>query len=136
MAATRYVFRLWLYTSIIFVAIVLYLTFVALPFFGYGLHLQPSYLVVSGSFDPKGYPLYLDGYVGGILRWITIILPVLGPTLIVLFGGLLMVTLPRGWPYFTLSQKIVGLSILLASLTFFVLAFSPTGLLIMRWQWD
>lgn len=132
----NYALRLRVCAAIICVSLVPYLAFVVLPFFAYGIHLLPSNLVAGGVFDPKGYPIYTDAVFGAPLRLITLIALPITPALVIAFGGFLLMSLPRGLKRLTRAERVAGVLVISASLAFVVMAFSPLGMLIMRWHMD
>jgi hypothetical protein len=113
-----------------------YVLLVIFPFFALGLHLQPENMVRGGMFDPKGYAMYGDGTYGNILSLATIVVLLIAPIWELVFGGALVVTLGRYWPFFPPRQRLIGLVAMLVSVGVTGFIFSPLGRLIMVWRMD
>lgn len=128
-------YRLCLIT--LFIVLVLYLGLVILPFFAYGLHLQPAHLIVGGSFDPKDLPLYdYRSNLGSLIRIVSVIVVATVPIWALGFGGVLTVTLVRNWARLGQNQRRLAAFVLLAGLCLTVFTLSPLGRLMLVWFFD
>lgn len=118
---------------VIGVSLLLYLSLIILPFFAYGLHLQPSSAVAGGGFDPKDLPLY-QGSIGSLLRILGII-GLLSLPLIGIIAPILALPQLVRHPLQLLRQRsvIVTLLIYAISLLFY---FSQYGWVIRQWYMD
>jgi hypothetical protein len=115
---------------------VVYALLIIFPFFALGLHLQPENMVRGGMFDPKGYAIYGDGTYGNILSLATISVLLIAPIWELVFGGALVVTLGRYWPFFPRHQQRIGILAVMVSIGVIGFIFSPLGRLIMVWRMD
>lgn len=129
------IYRLCLLT--LMVVLVLYLALVILPFFAYGLHLQPAHLIVGGNFDPKDLPLFdYRSDLGSFIRIVAVIVVATAPVWALGFGGVLTVTLLRGWKRLTVNQRRLTILVLLAGAGLTIFTLSPLGRLMLVWFFD
>jgi hypothetical protein len=113
-----------------------YLVLVALPFFVFGLHLQPEKMVRGGAFDPKGYLFYGDRGSGNPLLVITYFITLVSPVWQFIFGVSLIITLTRYWRLMLPWQRFTSMLTLITSIGVIGFTFSPIGHLIMTWWLD
>lgn len=120
------------YFSMAFLSVtaLLYALLVIMPFYGYGLHQQPA--VVSGTFDPKGLPLFSSG-LGSLLLATAFAALLLFPMIYVALGSLSLAILLRQWQSITRRARLLGITLLCICSALMVFEFSPPGYLI--WQW-
>lgn len=119
------------YSVSLLLTITLYALLIILPFYAYGLHLQPTVLVANGAFDPKGYPLYASpiGYAASfVTAW--------GYLWLIAAGIILAFTLVRYWPRLRISQRRLGTFVVIASAALLVFIGTPPGRLILQWLLD
>lgn len=116
------------YTVTLLLTVILYLLLVILPFFAYGLHLQPAIEVAHGSFDPKDYPLYASG--------VTFFVITCGYLWLVAAGIILGFTLIRYWRRLPVRQRRFGMIAVFASASLLVFIGTPTVRLILQWLMD
>ena len=129
------IYRLCLLT--LMAVLVLYVALVILPFFAYGLHLQPAHLVAGGSFDPKDFPLFnYRSTSGSLMRMVAVIVVATSPIWLLGFGGVLTVTLARGWKRLTVNQRRLTIIVLLAGAGMTLFTLSPLGRLMLIWFFD
>jgi hypothetical protein len=114
-----------------------YCFFVLIPFFTLGVHLMPTEFVYSGSVYSAAYPLYDPSKPpGSYFYLIAIFMLVISPVFMMIFGGLLAVSLPRAWKYLRQSQRLLGSAALIASLSILLFTFSTLGRNAFLWLLD
>lgn len=108
---------------------------VILPFFVFGLHLQPGNLVSQGMFDPKGYPLYSTN-LGSILLMLTYVVMLTAPVWGLTLSLASALTLRKQWIDLRLNQRIVGATAILAGTALLLFPLSPLGRIVYLWLLD
>ncbi|MBX3064002.1 MAG: hypothetical protein KF726_13565 [Anaerolineae bacterium] len=122
-----------LLVMVIGISLLLYFSLIIIPFFAYGLHLQPSSAVAGGGFDPKDLPLY-QGSIGALLRVLGII-GLLALPLIAVFAPILALPKLIHRPLALLRHRsvIIALLVYAVALLFY---FSQYGWVIRQWYLD
>jgi len=124
-------------TGSLFLFLSAFVALLIVPFYAYGLHLQPAAYVMGGSFDPKGFPLYDPGtLIGAAVHMLAVLAIVITPVWTAGFGTLLAFTMGRYWFIFAARQRRLGLLAVALSAGLFVLFFSPPGRMLLAWFMD
>jgi len=108
---------------------------IVVPFYAYGLHLEPSDSVAGGGFDPKGFPIY-NSEIGCLLRLFSILVLMIAPLWISIFGSLLGFTVVRFWAVLDIQQRRYGLAATSLGFGLLAFSFSPYGRVILGWFMD
>lgn len=110
---------------------------VILPYFTLGMHLQPTDMVVSGRFDPKGFSLYSDTPQSeNVLYVLTITVALIAPFVGIVLSIVSGVRLLKHWRSLSLKQHLMGGAALLTSASLLLFVLSPFGRILYLWMMD
>lgn len=109
-----------------------FLGLVVLPFFLYGLHVQPDIMILSGAFDPKDRLPYVILPV----YYIATLAAAAGPYAAALLTLFTPVMLAFSWRTLGWSRRMAGLAVWATATATLLLLLSPLGRNILIWYFD
>jgi hypothetical protein len=112
----------------------IYFLLIVLPFFIFGLHLQPPDDIRRGLFPPGDYSIYhFDSPLGGVLRLVSFCVMFFAPLGEILFGGVLVLSFARRRIQLTVREGVGGWLAAMISIGLLLFTISPLGNLITIW---
>lgn len=123
----------WLSFTLLLTCMLFTLTII--PFFAYGIHMQPINRIFDGAFDPKFYPLY-SGAIGEPLHFVVLLFILFAPVYGAVTSILLCWWLTRNRITLNSVQRIVSLVALTAAGSLILFCLTPLGRAFYMWMGD
>ena len=114
----------------------LYCMLILVPFFYSRLYMLTPEALISGLYDPKGYPPFALGDIGSAIYLIGVLVALMGPATIAAMGGVLALTLRRHWHQLEQKQRLLGSTAVIVAVVMLGVAVSPFGRTIVVWFLD
>lgn len=129
------IFRL--YVMLLLGAVCLTLLLTIVPFFMYGLHLQPSSAVALGAYDPKSFPPFAGNTpLSIVVYWFAILLLVFVPLWAVPLSLVTASITLRFRPQISARLQYTALLAVLAGAGLTLFSFTSLGRLLLVWLLD
>jgi hypothetical protein len=132
-AEAKSMYQIW--CGIITIVVVMAILFSILPFYVFGLHQQPTNLVIGGHFDPKMMEFY-ETPIGKVIYVAGIILFIGTPVAFAIFLPLIVITMARSWRLLSRNWRVYGVLLLAICGALALFMYVGAGRLILTWFMD